>query len=187
MEEHIVVRYRSPSAAPKSGRDQIVTGAKRAATSPIAGGNAVETLAKFRQTLRHYLAFAERAAAVEGVTPQQFQVLLAIKGRTDSDRMSVGMLAEAMLIAPHTALELAQRLRDAGLLSIVPDPSDGRRRLLALTPAARDILGRLTTAHLAELQERGGLLLSLLSKIIAASPHLEPGKSQRRPPRSRRP
>ncbi len=39
-----------------------------------------ETLAAFRYALRRFIHFSDEAAIAAGVTPQQYQALLAIKG-----------------------------------------------------------------------------------------------------------
>ena len=44
-----------------------------------------ETLAAFRYALRQFLRFSEVAAQEAGLTPQQYQALLAIKGYPGRD------------------------------------------------------------------------------------------------------
>lgn len=127
-------------------------------------------LAAFRLALRRYLVFAELAAAKAGLPPQQYQALLAIKGMGSNDRPTVGLLAEHLLIAPHTALELVRRLEDAGHLRIESDPADRRRRLLALTQKSERILARLSFVHLRELQELAPGLAQLLTELSATGP-----------------
>ncbi|MDK1477737.1 helix-turn-helix domain-containing protein, partial [Sinorhizobium sp. 6-117] len=73
-----------------------------------------ESLATLRYTLRKFLDFSTSAAQEAGLPPQQHQALLAIKGLPVGETMTVGMLAEKLLIAPHTATELATRLVKAG-------------------------------------------------------------------------
>jgi DNA-binding MarR family transcriptional regulator len=47
-----------------------------------------ETLAAFRYALRKFLHFSETAAQAAGLTPQQHQALLAIKGFPGRDRIT---------------------------------------------------------------------------------------------------
>ncbi len=79
---------------------------------------------------------------------QQHQALLAIKGYRGEGEMSVGLLAERLLIAPHSATELVGRLVAAGYVSRNTDPGDKRRQTLALTTKADEALKRLTAIHL---------------------------------------
>ena len=53
-----------------------------------------EILAQFRYSLRQFLRFSELAARSAGLTPQQHQALLAIKGFPGLDSISVGQLAD---------------------------------------------------------------------------------------------
>ena len=51
-------------------------------------------LAEFRYALRKFLAFSESAAKEVGLTSQQHQALLALKGFAQGGSLSVGDLAE---------------------------------------------------------------------------------------------
>lgn len=124
-----------------------------------------ESLAAFRAALRRFAAFSADAARTAGLTPQQHQALLAIKGAPGRDTLTVGELAAALLIRPNTAVELADRLTEQGLLRRDPDPADTRRVYLALTPQAEATLHSLSTAHLHELAAIRPALASLLAQI----------------------
>jgi DNA-binding MarR family transcriptional regulator len=67
-----------------------------------------EALAQFRFRLRRFLSFSETAARNAGLTPQQHQALLAIKGFSSAEPVSVGELAEFLLVRHHTAVELVE-------------------------------------------------------------------------------
>ncbi|MGY3405960.1 DNA-binding MarR family transcriptional regulator [Bradyrhizobium sp. GM5.1] len=73
-------------------------------------------LAQFRYQLRTFLAFSEAAAQSAGLTPQQHQALLAIKGLAAPDGASVGDIARFLLIRHHTAVELVDRMAKLKLI-----------------------------------------------------------------------
>ncbi|HUJ98635.1 MAG TPA: helix-turn-helix domain-containing protein, partial [Stellaceae bacterium] len=73
-------------------------------------------LAGFRHALRRFLRFSEAAAAEQGLTPQQHQALLAIRGAGSAGRLGVGGLAEQLQVRPHSAVGLASRLEALGLV-----------------------------------------------------------------------
>ncbi len=110
-------------------------------------------IAAFRYRLRQFLAFSEAAAAAAGLPPQQHQALLAIAGHAGPGAPTVGLLAEQLLVAPHTAAELVSRMADAALLIRTQSAQDRRRTELALTPKATGLLRQLTEAHLRELRQ----------------------------------
>ena len=100
-------------------------------------------IAAFRYELRRFVAFSEAEAARMGLPAQQHQALLTIAGHTGSEPPSVGMLAEQLMVAPHTAAELVARMIDAALLVKTPSSQDRRRMELALTPKAKAMLDQL--------------------------------------------
>jgi DNA-binding MarR family transcriptional regulator len=119
-------------------------------------------LSEFRYQLRRFLEFSEAAAGRAGLTPRQHQALLAIKGAPEGAIPSIGYLAERLRIRHHSAVELADRLAEAGLITREPDPEDRRRVRLMLTPSADERLARLSANHLAELNRLRPALLELL-------------------------
>ena len=122
-------------------------------------------LSRFRFALRQFTAFSTRAAQAAGLPAQQHQALLTIKGHAGPTPMSVGVLAEHLLIAPQTATELVNRLADGGLVARVTDKDDRRRQTLALTDKAEALLGSLTMAHLREMRQLAPTLIELLQTL----------------------
>lgn len=108
-------------------------------------------LAGFRHRLRRFLLFSEAAAAAAGLPTQQHQALLVIAGHDGPAPPSVGVLAEQLIIAPHTAAELVARMVASGLVTKTVSATDRRRFDLSLTPKAASVLAALTEVHLREL------------------------------------
>ncbi|MGH7041182.1 MAG: MarR family winged helix-turn-helix transcriptional regulator [Acetobacteraceae bacterium] len=125
-------------------------------------------LADFRYTLRRFLHFSEDAARQAGLTPQRHQLLLAIKGFPEGREPTVGDAAERLGVRHHSAVGLAQRLEDAGLLQRIHYLHDRRRVRLRLTAEAEEQLARLTQSHLDELQRLRSLLVGLLGTASEA-------------------
>jgi O6-methylguanine-DNA--protein-cysteine methyltransferase len=61
-----------------------------------------EKLAAFRFNLRQFMRFSEVAARSVGLTSQQHQALLSIKGFPDGKVITIGQLAEQLQVAHHT-------------------------------------------------------------------------------------
>jgi MarR family transcriptional regulator for hemolysin len=85
-------------------------------------------------------AFSERIEPL-GITYRQAQVMGWI---SMSAPMSQSELAQKMLIEPPTLVRLLDRMEAAKLLSRDPDPYDGRRHVLRLTPAAGPLWKKIT-------------------------------------------
>ncbi|HSZ52828.1 MAG TPA: MarR family transcriptional regulator [Caulobacteraceae bacterium] len=122
-------------------------------------------LAEFRYQLRRFLAFSSREAEAAGLAPQQYQAMLAIKGRAEERPISVGELAEQLLVRQHSAAELVNRMEAAGLVRRAPSPGDGRRVTVLLTPKGEDALKSLAATHLRELTQNQGLVARLLTLL----------------------
>ncbi len=121
-------------------------------------------LAEFRFALRQFQIFSEAKAAEAGLTPQQHQTLLAIRG-ADPDDATVGYVAQRLIVKPHTASELIDRLETLGLVRREPTQSDRRRALLRLTFLADTILSSLSSVHREEIRRLQPLLVEHLQKL----------------------
>ncbi|WP_210528592.1 MarR family winged helix-turn-helix transcriptional regulator [Rubellimicrobium arenae] len=122
------------------------------------------TLATFRRELRQFLQFSEAAALSQGLSPQQYQALLAIRG-ADGQQMTVGNLAETLLLRPHSASGLVSRLETIGMVERHGSEEDGRRRVVKLSTRAKALLDTLSAAHRSELRRRRALLTTLLDSL----------------------
>jgi DNA-binding MarR family transcriptional regulator len=144
-----------------------------------------ELLAEFRWSVRHFLRFSESAARVAGITPQQHQALLAIKGFPGRERVLVGELAERLQLLHHSTVGLADRLVALGFVRRFPDSADRRRVYLELTTKGEATLEQLSAAHREQLRRLGPRLTRLLKEL---SEHLHrPGGKRGSPKRASRP
>lgn len=124
-----------------------------------------EALADFRYALRVFLAFSEQAAGTAGLSPQQYQAMLAIKGARDRTDLGIREIADRLMIRHHTAVELVDRLAKNGFVTRVKDENDARRVLVRLTPKAERTMDGLATAHLRELKGIRLVLEQLLAQF----------------------
>jgi DNA-binding MarR family transcriptional regulator len=119
-------------------------------------------LLAFRTELRRFIQWSEDAARDADLTPALHQLLLAIRGDLTPGGATVGSVAEALLVRHHTAVELAQRAEERGLVERRrDDPADRRRVHLTLTRKGRARLDALTTEHL----QRIGALAERLGDV----------------------
>ncbi len=127
------------------------------------------SLADFRYLLRHFLAFSEVAAQKAGLTPQQHQALLAVKGFPGRERATIGELAERLNLRHHSVVGLIDRLVSKGLLRRHVDTADRRRVKIELTAKSQGLLASLTLAHRDELRRLAPLLHALLAQVEAGA------------------
>lgn len=124
-----------------------------------------EALAAFRYQLRQFLHFSEEAARRVGLTPQQHQALLAIKGFTGRGNATMGELAEALQIKPHSAVGLVDRLVAQNLAQRQSATEDRRRVYITLTSRGAELLAEISTANLGELQRVSKTFQALMDHL----------------------
>jgi DNA-binding MarR family transcriptional regulator len=127
------------------------------------------TLADLRYQLRRFLRVRETAARAAGIEPQQYLVLLQLKGLEPRGPVTIGTLAERLQVRHHSAVELVNRLARRGLVHRRPSPSDRRRVVVGLRPAGEAILRRLALHSLAELRTEGPALVRVLNRLIRSA------------------
>jgi DNA-binding MarR family transcriptional regulator len=123
-----------------------------------------EALLRFRHALRQFLAFSEHRAQELGLTTQQHQLLLAVRGHED-ESPTTSAIAELLVLKNHSAVELIDRAEAAGLVERHPDPQDGRRQRVGLTEVGRRHLAQLTAANLGELRRLNAELAAALAEL----------------------
>jgi len=124
-----------------------------------------ETLAAFRYALRQFLRFSEEAAQAAGITPQQHQALLAIKGYPKRDRVTISELAERLQLRHHSAVGLIDRLVEEKLVLRIPSEQDRRQVLIQLTSRGEKVLAKLSFAHSKQLKQMSPDLKLLLNRL----------------------
>jgi DNA-binding MarR family transcriptional regulator len=117
-----------------------------------------EELARFRFGIRRYLRFSEETVRRHGVTPQQYQLMLALKGFPNRDWAMVRELADRLQLRHHSVVELISRAQREGFVERTTDPDDARAVRVALTGEGERLLGRLSALHRDELRRMNSIL-----------------------------
>lgn len=134
--------------------------------SPLRIGKAqYESLADMRFALRAFLRFSQGAAREAGLTVQQHQALLVLKGFPNRDFVFISELAERLQVRHHSAVGLVDRLVRRQLLRRRSSATDRRRVELHLTRRGERMIERLSVIHLRELRQFGPSLQRLLGSL----------------------
>jgi DNA-binding MarR family transcriptional regulator len=110
-----------------------------------------EAIAGFRYAIRRYLRFSEQAARAAGITPQQHQLMLAIKGFPNRERATISELADRLQMRQHSMVGLVDRTEAQGLVRREHGVVDRRQVFVSLTPSGEETLRRLIGQHRREL------------------------------------
>jgi DNA-binding MarR family transcriptional regulator len=123
----------------------------RAAAGPLTKQD-FEALARFRFGVRRYLHFSEETVRHHGVTPQQYQLLLALKGFPGREWATVRELADRLQLRHHSVVELVNRAQKHGLVTRAAHPDDARAVRVLLTERGNQLLTQLGALHRNELR-----------------------------------
>jgi len=117
-----------------------------------------EELARFRFGIRRYLRFSEETVRRHGLTPQHYQLMLALKGFPGREWATMRELAERLQLRHHSVVELVNRAQKQDLVERAPDPADARVVRVQLTAGGERALARLSALHRDELRRLGAAL-----------------------------
>lgn len=101
--------------------------------APTVSDLELERAAGFRAALRRFLGRTEEIAAAAGLTPQRYDLLLAIKTGPDQ-KATVTDLCRRLSLRQTAVSELVKRAEQSGLIERAVSPDDGRVSFLSLTP-----------------------------------------------------
>ena len=88
---------------------------------------------------------------------------LTVLGRLDRDGLSgISAIAAAERVRPQSVASTVVALEEAGLVTRRPDPGDGRRVVIELTPAGREALA-------ADRRRREGWLSDAIARDLTAA------------------
>lgn len=141
-------------------------------------------LAEFRYYIRKYLRFMEEKAREAGQNPQQYQLILALKGLPKDIGPSIRALAERMQLNHNSTVELVDRCEKRGLVRRARSGNDRRQVDLAVTADGDAFLRKLASAGREELRIVGPILAGHIQRLI--SQDAGPSKHSSRKPRRAR-
>jgi DNA-binding MarR family transcriptional regulator len=124
--------------------------------------------AEFRYQIRRFLRASEQIAREYGLNPQQYQLMLALKGLPDEHAATIGEVAERLQIQHHSTVELADRLSAKGLIRRKRDNQDRRQVLLELTSKGEKTIRELALHHREELRSTGPELVGALKSVLSS-------------------
>ena len=123
-------------------------------------------LAEFRHLMRSFLRGSDTDARKAGLTPQRYQLLLAIRGLATGEEATVQTLADRLLLRHHSVVELIDRLEKNGYVRRSRSLEDRRRAIVSLLPRGERALGRVARQRVRELHSMGAALVKALNALL---------------------
>ncbi len=123
-------------------------------------------LAELRYRIRHFLREGDAKARAVGLEPQQYLMLLAIRGLPEGREATIQTLAERLALKHHSAVELVDRLEANGYVRRTRSRDDRRRVFVALLPRGERLLEQVAQNRISELRTSGEALVGAIEALL---------------------
>jgi len=124
------------------------------------------SLAELRYRLRLFLREGDAAARVAGLEPQQYLMLLAIRGLSPDMPAKIQTLADRLALKHHSAVELVDRMEKRGYVKRARSREDRRQVLVSLSPRGQKVLEQVVQQRIGELRAHGRELVSAITSLL---------------------
>jgi DNA-binding MarR family transcriptional regulator len=130
-------------------------------------------LAELRYLIRRFLQEGDATVRNAGLEPQQYLLLLAIRGLPSGKQATIRTLADRLSLRHHSTVELIDRMEAHAYVKRTPGREDRRQVLVQLLPRGEKLLEQVVDKRMVELRSNGRALVN------AIGPLLEPAKQKR--------
>jgi len=128
-------------------------------------------LAELRYRIRHFLREGDAKALAVGLEPQQYLMLLAIRGLPEGRQATIQTLAERLALKHHSAVELVDRLETHGYVRRTRSRDDRRRVFVTLLPRGERLLEQVARNRISELRTSGEALVGAIEALLDRGQH----------------
>ena len=128
-------------------------------------------LSELRYRIRRFLQEGDTISRTMGLEPQQYLLLLAIRGLPEGEEATVRTLAERLALKHHSAVELIDRLEAHGYVRRTRGREDRRRVLISLLPRGERLLEQVVRHRINELRANGHELVRTIGQLLEDSRH----------------
>jgi DNA-binding MarR family transcriptional regulator len=123
-------------------------------------------LAELRYRIRHFLREGDAKARAVGLEPQQYFMLLAIRGLPQGREATIQTLAERLALKHHSVVELVDRLETHGYVRRTRSRDDRRRVFVTLLPRGERLLEQVARNRISELRTSGEALVAAIEALL---------------------
>ena len=134
-------------------------------------------LAELRYRIRRFLQEGDTTAVQAGLEPQQYLLLLAIRGLPEGREATIRTLAERLALRHHSTVELIDRMEARGYVRRTRTREDRRQVLVSLQPRGEKLLEQVVEQRIIELRANGRALVEAIDALLEQK---RAGRKQRR-------
>lgn len=123
-------------------------------------------LAELRYRIRKFVREGDAVASATGLEPQQYLLLLMIRGIPVGQEATVSILAERLALKHHSVVELLDRMEAHGYVRRSRSREDRRTVLVSLLPRGEKMLEEVAEHRIEELRASGAALVNAISSLL---------------------
>jgi DNA-binding MarR family transcriptional regulator len=135
-------------------------------------------LAELRYLIRKFVGQGDAVARAAGLEPQQYLLLLTLRGLPGSEDVSIQALADRLALKHHSMVELIDRLEVHGYVRRSRGRDDRRRVLVSLLPKGEKLLEQVARHRISELRSSGAALVKAISALLENGRPLRGGRKR---------
>jgi DNA-binding MarR family transcriptional regulator len=125
-----------------------------------------QALAELRYRIRKFVREGDAVARAAGLEPQQYLLLLAIRGLPEGVEVTISTLADRLALKHHSTVELIDRLETHGYVRRSRSRDDRRRVLVTLLPRGEKLLEQVARDRIGELRASGAALVKAIGALL---------------------
>lgn len=137
-------------------------------------------LGELRYLIRRFVQEGDVTAKQSGLEPQQYLLLLAIRGLPPGEEATISRLAERLSLRHHSTVELIDRLESHGFVKRMRGKEDRRQVLVGLQPRGAKLLEKVVEQRIIELRANGRALVAAISSLLEPRKRVLSSNRQRR-------
>lgn len=123
-------------------------------------------LGELRYRIRLFLREGDAQARATGLEPQQYLLLLALRGLPIGSDATIRTLAERLLLKHHSVVEMVDRLAAHGYVRRMRSRDDRRKVLVSLLPRGVKLLENVARERISELRSSGVQLVTAIEALL---------------------
>ncbi len=139
-----------------------------------------QALGELRYLIRRFLQEGDVTAKQAGLEPQQYLLLLAVRGLPTGEEATISTLAKRLSLRHHSTVELIDRMEAHGYVKRIRGREDRRQVLVSLQPRGAKLLEKVVEQRIIELCATGRSLVAAIGELLEPGDRFEMAKNGRR-------
>ncbi len=139
-----------------------------------------QALGELRYLIRRFLQEGAVTAKQAGLEPQQYLLLLTVRGLPTGEEATISTLAERLSLRHHSTVELIDRMEAHGYVKRIRGREDRRQVLVSLQPRGAKLLEKVVEQRIIELRATGRSLVAAIGGLLEPRDRFEMAKNGRR-------